>query len=48
MLSLDRYQAFYVAARYENFSRAAAELMVSQSAVSQAIRQLEEIGRAHV
>lgn len=42
MLSLDRYQAFYVAARYENFSRAAAELMVSQSAVSQAIRQLED------
>lgn len=42
MLSLDRYQAFYVAARHENFSRAALELMVSQSAVSQAIRQLED------
>lgn len=42
MQSLDRYQAFYVAARFENFSRAADELMVSQSAVSQAVRQLED------
>lgn len=42
MQSLDRYHAFYTAATYENFSRAAAELMVSQSAISQAIRQLED------
>lgn len=42
MQSLDRYQAFYVAAIYENFSRAASELMVSQSAISQSIKQLED------
>ena len=42
MQSLDRYQAFYYAAQHENFSRAAAELMVSQSAVSQAVRLLED------
>lgn len=42
MQSLDRYLAFFTAAKYENFSRAANELMVSQSAISQAIRQLED------
>lgn len=42
MQSLDRYQAFYAAATHENFSRAASDLMISQSAVSQSIRALED------
>lgn len=42
MQSLDRYQAFYAAAKEENFSKAATELQVTQSAISQAIRQLED------
>lgn len=42
MQSLEKYRAFYVAAKYENFSQAAEELFVSQSSVSQAIRALEQ------
>ena len=36
------YKVFYAVAEYESFSRAAAELCVSQPAVSYAIKKLEE------
>ncbi len=40
-INLDLYKVFCVVARQGNLSRAAAELFVSQSAVSQSIKQLE-------
>lgn len=39
---LDYYRIFYETARYESFSRAAKNLFISQSAISQCIHQLEE------
>ncbi len=39
---LDYYRVFYETARRESFSAAAQELYISQSAISQCIRQLEE------
>lgn len=39
--NLEYYKVFYYVARYENLTAAAAELSVSQPAVSQALRQLE-------
>ena len=45
--SLHALKFFEVAARHENFSRAAEELSVTQSAVSRQIQQLEaELGQA--
>lgn len=44
-MTYDAYRAFYHAARLGSLTRAAAEMYVTQSAVSQAIRQLEgELG----
>lgn len=40
--NLEYYKVFYYVARYENLTAAAAELSVSQPAVSQALKQLEE------
>lgn len=39
---LDYYRIFYETARYESFSKAAKNLFISQSAISQCIHQLEE------
>ncbi len=39
---LDYYRVFYEAARFRSFSTAAQHLYISQSAISQCIRQLEE------
>ena len=39
---LDAYRIFYETARCASFSTAARELYISQSAISQSIRQLEE------
>ena len=40
-INFDLYKIFYIAAKTENFSKAASELYISQSAVSQAIKNLE-------
>ena len=40
--NLEYYKVFYYVARYENLTAAAAELSVSQPAVSQVLRQLEK------
>ena len=40
-INFELYKIFYHAARKESFSQAAAELFISQSAVSQAIKNLE-------
>lgn len=40
--TLDWYKVFAMCARYENYSKAAEKLFISQSAVSQSIRQLED------
>ncbi|WP_459130129.1 LysR family transcriptional regulator [Guggenheimella bovis] len=42
MQNLERYRTFLVAAKHENFSKAALELYVSQSSVSQTIGALED------
>ncbi len=42
MINLDRYQVFLEVARARSFSRAAAALFITQPAVSQAIKGLEE------
>lgn len=42
MQSLEKYRAFYVAAKHENFTKASEELFVSQSSVSQSVRALEQ------
>ena len=39
---IDYYRVFYETARYASFSTAARHLYISQSAISQSIRQLEE------
>ena len=39
---LDYYRIFYETARYASFSTAAKHLYISQSAISQCIRQLEQ------
>lgn len=41
-LQYEWYKVFYAAAKHLNYTKAATELFVSQSAVSQTIRQLEE------
>jgi DNA-binding transcriptional LysR family regulator len=41
-ISLDSYRVFHAAARHVNFSKAAAELFVTQSSVSQTIAALEK------
>lgn len=41
MQNLESYRSFYIAAKYENFTRAGEELFVTQSSVSQAIKKLE-------
>ena len=41
-LQYEWYKVFYAAARHLNYTKAAAELFVTQSAVSQTIRLLEE------
>lgn len=41
MQSLESYRIFYIAASFENFTRAAEELFVTQSSVSQSIKKLE-------
>lgn len=40
-INFDLYKIFYIAAKTANFSKAASELYISQSAVSQAIKNLE-------
>lgn len=49
-INFELYKVFYYVAKSLSFSTAANELYISQSAVSQAIKQLEEklnkIGRA--
>ncbi|MEJ6951899.1 LysR family transcriptional regulator [Natronospora cellulosivora (SeqCode)] len=40
-VNLEKYKVFYFTAKYKSFSAAAEELFISQSAVSQAIKQLE-------
>ena len=42
MVDLDLYRIFYTAAKYGSVTKAAEELFISQPAVSQAIRKLEE------
>ena len=39
---LDYYKIFYETARHQSFSTAAEHLYISQSAISQCIRQLEK------
>jgi DNA-binding transcriptional LysR family regulator len=41
-VNFELYKIFYHAAKYKNFSDAAKQLFISQSAVSQAIKNLEE------
>lgn len=41
MQNLESYHSFYMAARFENFTRAAEELFVTQSSVSQSVKKLE-------
>ena len=41
MQNLESYRSFYMAAKYENFTRAGEELFVTQSSISQAIKKLE-------
>ncbi|HZK10361.1 MAG TPA: LysR family transcriptional regulator [Clostridia bacterium] len=41
MQNLESYRSFYMAARFENFTRAAEELFVTQSSVSQSVKKLE-------
>ncbi len=41
-INFELYKIFYHAAKYKNFSDAAKQLFISQSAVSQAIKNLEE------
>ena len=60
MVNLELYRVFYTVARCGSLTKAAQELYISQPAVSQSIRQLEnqlgttlfnrvhKIGRAHV
>ncbi len=42
MNSLEKYRFFFAAAQYENFTRAARELFVTQSSISQAVKSLED------
>ncbi len=42
MVDLDLYRIFYIVAKYGNLTKASEELFISQPAVSQAIRKLEE------
>lgn len=42
MNDLEKYRVFFEAARYENFTRAAKELFVTQSSISQSVKTLEE------
>ncbi len=41
MQSLEAYRIFYTAAEFENFTRAAEELFVTQSSISQSVKKLE-------
>ena len=41
-ISLELYKVFYTVAKHKSFSKAAKELYISQSAVSQAIKNLEQ------
>lgn len=41
-ISTELYKVFYMVARYKSFSKAASKLFVSQSAVSQSVKSLEE------
>ncbi len=41
MINLDKYRVFYLAAKYQNFTKAAKKLYTSQSNVSQIISSLE-------
>lgn len=41
-ISLDLYKTFYIVAKYNNMTKAAQELMISQPAVSKAIKTLED------
>lgn len=41
MENLEFYRIFYMAARFENFTRAAEELFVTQSSISQSVKKLE-------
>lgn len=41
-IDLNAYKTFYAVAKYESFSKAAAELYISQPAVSYSIKKLEE------
>lgn len=42
MNDLEKYRVFFEAARYENFTRAAKELFVTQSSISQSVKTLEK------
>ena len=42
MINLELYRVFYFAAKERNISKAAVRLFISQPAVSQSIKQLEE------
>lgn len=42
-VNFELYKIFYIAARLESFSAAARELFISQSAVSQSIKKLEQL-----
>ena len=42
-VNLDYYKLFYNVAKYQSFSKAAEQLFISQSAITQAIQKLEDI-----
>ena len=42
-VNLDYYKLFYNVAKYQSFSKAAEQLYISQSAITQAIQKLEDI-----
>ena len=43
-VDLNLYKTFYIVAKCNNFTKASEELCISQPAVTQAVKKLEELG----